>query len=263
MKWLKFYGQDFFTDPKIMMLTPGQKLLFIGLLSLAAQEDKNNEAEGILPMLTELTLMQYIGVQYDTEEWESCRQVFDLFEELGLIKRDYNANKLVVINYQKLQKSNLSASERVMKSRKNKQEKPINNSVNTVNVKVNKKLTLDTDIDNSNNINIITRQTAQNPEIDFILEEFKKYQGHIPVDKKPRQVAQNIRQITQSFIKRCGTRYEEQHHKPLEFSYVIDRAFSWFAQKDFAQDTVKLETIKQHMKVYLDLQEQKLKGDKA
>ena len=144
MKWFKFYGQDFFSDPKVMLLSPAQKLMFIGLMSLAAAEDKTNEAAGVIPMLTESTIMLHIGISPDTESYNECYDIFNYFKELGFIKVDKKRKKIVVVNYKKLQKTNLSASERVVQSRLKKSKQNVSS--------VNKKFTLDKDKDKDKDI---------------------------------------------------------------------------------------------------------------
>ena len=166
MKWFKFYGQDFYTDPKVMMLTASQKLFFIGLMSLAAQEDKDNSAKGTLTLLTESIVMQYIGISPDSEGWNECKDFYGLLIELGFIKIDYDNYILTIINYNKLQKTNLSASERVTKSRKNKSKQSVSKNVNTVN----KKLTLDKDIDKERDIDIISPKNNKKGSLDSLNE---------------------------------------------------------------------------------------------
>lgn len=165
MKWFKFYGQDFFTDPKMMMLTPAQKMFFVGLMSLASQEDKTNDANGTLTLLTENVIMQYVGILPETEGWKECSNLLDKFEVMGLISIDFDNAILTINNFQKLQKTNLTASERVTKSRRNKSKQSVSKKVNTANVNANKKLTLDKDRDIDkeyvNTTNVVATDVAE------------------------------------------------------------------------------------------------------
>jgi len=91
-----------------------------------------------------------------------------------------------------------------------------------------------------------------NEEINKILKDFERLTGHIPADRKPRLVAHNIRQITNTFIREYASLYERLRGKPLTFTYVLDFAWKWYAAKDYAATTEKLETFKLKYRVFLD-----------
>ena len=51
LKWFKFYGQDYLTDPKMLSLSPTEKALWITILCLASA---NN---GVIKYINEEKLM--------------------------------------------------------------------------------------------------------------------------------------------------------------------------------------------------------------
>ncbi len=110
-------------------------------------------------------------------------------------------------------------------------------------------------------------KTFGNQEIDLILEDFKRNKGHIPADKKPRQVAQNIRQITETFVRKHKALFLELRGEELTKQYVFDKFYLNLKQKKYIDDIEKLETVKLKLRVYLDviasklLQEKQRKGE--
>lgn len=96
-------------------------------------------------------------------------------------------------------------------------------------------------------------QVPRNKDIDFILDTYKKYMGFYPTDKKPRQVAQNIKQITNSFIKRNAEK------KVFVFEEIIEKAFKWYMDRDELKGET-LEVFKRKMRILFDKTESKLKG---
>jgi len=98
-------------------------------------------------------------------------------------------------------------------------------------------------------------------EVNQILKAFESKIKHIPADSKPRQVAQNIRQLIHSFVKREAEVFQKLRGEPLTFDYVHSKAWEWYMQKDYAVATEKLETFKAKMKVFLDDVSKKLKEE--
>lgn len=92
-----------------------------------------------------------------------------------------------------------------------------------------------------------------NSEIEFILSSYKKYLGHIPTDNKPRQMAQNIRQITHTFIKNISP------YKKYEFNEVITKAYEWYMKRDQLKGET-LRVFKNKIKMLYDLTLDKAKG---
>lgn len=89
--------------------------------------------------------------------------------------------------------------------------------------------------------------------IDFILDEFKKRFGAYPIDRKPRQVAYNIKQIATTFIKKYGAGYEKYRNVKLDTRSTILRAYDIYQQKESSQNVEYLDTFKRHMKKIFEL----------
>lgn len=106
------------------------------------------------------------------------------------------------------------------------------------------------------------RVILKNPEIDRIIDDFKKITGHIPADKYPRRVAQNIRQITSTFLRVHSTLFLELRGQELTKDYIFEKFYLNLMQKKYLADIEKLETVKLKLKVYLDLIAQKLEAEK-
>lgn len=114
MNWFKFYGQEYLTDPKMMSLSPVEKALWLTMLCLAS----NNEGE--INHIDEQKIMLMTGISPLDDEWTENEGFLKHFETLSMITID---NKTVCItNYSKRQNSNLSAYERVKRSREKKKE---------------------------------------------------------------------------------------------------------------------------------------------
>lgn len=92
----------------------------------------------------------------------------------------------------------------------------------------------------------------RNVEIDLILELYKKTVGHLPTDKKPRQVAYNIYQITQTFIK------NHAGYKSYDFDSLIRKAFQVYSDREYKGET--LDVFKRKYKVMLEKTSDSLKG---
>lgn len=96
-------------------------------------------------------------------------------------------------------------------------------------------------------------EIPRNKDIDFILDTYKKYMGFYPTDRKPRQVAQNIKQITNSFIKRNADK------KVFVFEEIIEKAFKWYMDRDELKGET-LDVFKRKMRILFDKTETKLRG---
>lgn len=97
-----------------------------------------------------------------------------------------------------------------------------------------------------------------NPKIEEILTLFERYTGHIPADRNPRQVAQNVKQLIDSFVKRNQETYQQTKQQELTFAYTLGKSWEWYAKKKYCEDTEKLLTFKLKMKVFLDDIEKRL-----
>lgn len=119
-----------------------------------------------------------------------------------------------------------------------------------------------------NNNEIIDKSIGETPkseygneEINDILKRYEVEIGSIPTDKRPRAVAQNIRQIIKSFIARNARLFLEVRGTELTFDYVLTRSWNAYKTKRYYQDTEKLETFKLKMKAYLADAEKKLQRE--
>lgn len=92
-----------------------------------------------------------------------------------------------------------------------------------------------------------------NPEIDLIITLYKKQMGFEPTDKYPRRVAQNIRQIINSFIK------EMEPYKKFTFNEVVSRSFEWYMNREEIKGET-LDVFKRKIRILLDLTRTKYKG---
>jgi len=111
--WFKFYGQDWMTDPKIMLLTPVEKAAFVVLLCLASQTD-----DGRIKFFTEGRLKVMTGAEPNGDDWDALDGVLDKFASLNLIEVDEdNGGEILVVNFAKRQATNLTNAERQQKLR--------------------------------------------------------------------------------------------------------------------------------------------------
>ena len=109
---------------------------------------------------------------------------------------------------------------------------------------------------NEKNDEIVSKDTMvkdRDQVIDFILDEFKKRFGAYPIDRKPRQVAYNIRQLATSFVKKYGEGYEKLRGTKLDVRSTILRAYDIYQQKESSQNIEYLDTFKRHMKKIFEL----------
>lgn len=111
MKWFKFYGQDFLTDSKIGALNPLQRLLWVGLLCVASQDD---ERTGIIKFLTEDRLMSLCGLDYQDYDFYNMQQnvTLETFCNMGLVSMP-DKNTIIINNFYKKQTQQSTSTERV------------------------------------------------------------------------------------------------------------------------------------------------------
>lgn len=113
--WFKFYGADYLSDPKILELHSGQRSCWITLLCYGS----NASVRGVVPHLSEYTLMANSGLDPTCDEWEVTVGVLKRFEELGMITIDNGV--ITIKNWSKRQEVSLTPYERLKKYReKNK-----------------------------------------------------------------------------------------------------------------------------------------------
>lgn len=110
MKWFKFYGQDYLSDPKILSLTGCERSCWLSLLSYASVNDN-----GMITHLSEEQLMIQAGVSPLHEEWQATKGVFDKLQNLNMITHDNGV--ITITNWLKRQEQNLTGYERVKRHR--------------------------------------------------------------------------------------------------------------------------------------------------
>ena len=113
MKWFKFYGQDYLSDPKMLSLTACERSCWITLLSFASVNDN-----GMITFLSEEQLMLHAGISPLHEEWEQTKGILEKLQKLQMITHDNG--KIAVTNWQKRQEVNLTSYERVKRHREKK-----------------------------------------------------------------------------------------------------------------------------------------------
>jgi hypothetical protein len=119
MKWFKFYGQDFLTDPKMRGLTVEEKMCWITLLCLANGEEK----EGKVHFVTEADVMMQSGIEPESPVWKSTVGVFKKFENLKMItidNGDDSYSEITLLNFHKRQGEAMTGYERLKKYREKK-----------------------------------------------------------------------------------------------------------------------------------------------
>lgn len=113
MKWFKFYGQDYLSDPKMLALSACERSCWITLLSYASVND-----DGTVSFFSEDQLMSQAGLDFQNEHWDRTRGVLEKFKKLGMIKID--DKKIEILNWKKRQDSYLTGAERVKRFREKK-----------------------------------------------------------------------------------------------------------------------------------------------
>lgn len=113
MKWFKFYGQDYLSDPKILALSACERSCWITLLSYGSVNDN-----GMITFLDEQQLMAQAGISPMHEEWDATIGVLKKMEKLQMITIDNDM--ITILNWQKRQETSLTGYERVKKYRKKK-----------------------------------------------------------------------------------------------------------------------------------------------
>lgn len=118
MKWFKFYGQDFQTDPKIGFLNPLQKLMWVNLLCIASQDEEHS---GVLKFISENHLKAISGITDNqfNDDWDRTTGTLALFEEMGLIE-NIDKNTIKIKNFKSRQDTNLTDAERAKRYREKK-----------------------------------------------------------------------------------------------------------------------------------------------
>jgi len=114
MKWFKFYGQDYISDPKMLSLSACARSCWITLLAYSSINDN-----GMITFLDEDQLMLQAGISPMHEEWENTKGILKKLESLEMISIDNGV--ITIKNWQKRQETNLTSYERVKRYRQKKQ----------------------------------------------------------------------------------------------------------------------------------------------
>ena len=113
MKWFKFYGQDYLSDPKILSLSGSERSCWITLLSYGSVNDN-----GVITFLSEDQLMSQSGIDPMKEEWDATKGILKKLEKMMIVTLD---NEMItIINWRKRQEISLSGYERVKRYREKK-----------------------------------------------------------------------------------------------------------------------------------------------
>lgn len=118
MKWFKFYGQDFLTDPKIKTLSIFESQCWIILMCLANAEDK----EGVIGFVSEHELMLSAKIESDSPFWYETVGVLGKLEMLEMISTELkmenqkdpakNIYTVTLLNFKKRQEVSLTNAQR-------------------------------------------------------------------------------------------------------------------------------------------------------
>lgn len=115
MKWFKFYGQDYLSDPKMLSLSASERSCWITLLCYSSVNDN-----GMITFISEDQLMLQAGLWVTSDEWDRTIGVLKKLEKMEMITID---NEVITVkNWQKRQETNLTSYERVKRFRQKKQE---------------------------------------------------------------------------------------------------------------------------------------------
>jgi hypothetical protein len=113
MKWFKFYGQDYLSDPKMLSLTACERSCWITILSYSSINDN-----GMITFLAEEQLMIQSGLTPSEEDWDKTKGILQKLQKLKMINNDNGV--ITVCNWGKRQETNLTSYQRVKRFREKK-----------------------------------------------------------------------------------------------------------------------------------------------
>jgi N-terminal phage replisome organiser (Phage_rep_org_N) len=117
MRWFKFYGAEYLTDPKMLSLNAIERSCWLTLLCYASIA----EDEGKVKLLTEEIIMANSGIDRDSlGQLGASRACLDKFVTLGMIRVDKRNGEITISNWQKGQNTYLSNAERQKRYRERK-----------------------------------------------------------------------------------------------------------------------------------------------
>lgn len=130
MKWFKFYGQDWMTDPKIAGMLMEDKLCLITLLCMASSENKN----GVISYLEEHALINLAQIPdlptFDVNPAENARGILERLQALRIVTLDGNG-QVTLCNFGSRQQQSSSNAEKQKRYRDSKKTKQTNTKVNS------------------------------------------------------------------------------------------------------------------------------------
>lgn len=129
MKWFKFYGQDYLSDPKVLALSASERSCWITLLSYGSINDN-----GVITFLDEQQLMMQAGVSPMHEEWDATFGVLKKLEMLKMIT--IKDDVITILNWQKRQETSLTGYERVKRHREKQKNAVINDNAKITSDKI-------------------------------------------------------------------------------------------------------------------------------
>lgn len=113
MKWFKFYGPEYVSDPKILSLSAAERSCWITLLCYASMGEEN----GVIKHLTERGLVLQSGLSTELST-DGNTHILEKFENMEMLKVDNGV--ITLLNWQKRQQTNLTGYERVKRYREKK-----------------------------------------------------------------------------------------------------------------------------------------------
>lgn len=135
MKWFKFYGQDYLSDPKVLALTACERSCWMTILAYASVNDN-----GMITYLSEEQLMIQAGVSPMHDEWGTTQGVLEKFKKLQMITLDNEV--ITVLNWNKRQETNLTSYERVKRYREKKRNDNANDNDRVEENRIEKNITI-------------------------------------------------------------------------------------------------------------------------
>jgi hypothetical protein len=193
MKWFKFYGAEYLSDPKILTLTASERSCWITLLSYASVNDNIND-NGVITFLSEQQLLIQAGIGIMEAEFEKTLGVLKKLEKLKMITLDNTEDnaKITILNWQKRQETSLTGYERVKRYReKHKPDNKPDNANDNAKITSDKnridKIRIDKNIKEKKTttaVAVIGHKTHE--DITFVYDIFKNHYGVSPKSIKAK-----------------------------------------------------------------------------
>lgn len=158
MEWFKFYGGDYLSDPKMLMLSASERSCWMTLLSFASVAEDG----GRVKYLSEPQLMTAANVSPMHEEWDYTVGVLDKFEKLGMITQDNGV--ITVLNWGKRQESYLTNAQRQARYReKHKNNADITPAYEKSNARIEENRIDNTSAEEPREVRVYSEETEKPP----------------------------------------------------------------------------------------------------